>query len=1138
LKTACKNEQLLIRRRLADYGEVDTRVVGDPDGLNLSFYPRGLLQCIRWGSTILVNLIMGCPLAGGLQRLYVEILNPGGQSRIIPLIGPGSKAHFRADEMSAVWIQDLEEGRLIATWSVNEDFPGWVMRVQFLNSANQACSWRICHGLDVGLTTPAEARSNEAYVSQYIDHRKFEDSRRGLVVASRQNLPVHGKNPALLQSIDEGCSECLTDARDFFGGMAERVDRLPRALRDPSGPFAGVRQGESSFVALRSTWKSTQEGEVQAFHYRARFLEDVPLESDSSLLEQLDLSETGSAPGPVDGMTKLSADLEPPSLFEAPEVVHGESVGESALATFFTGSWMCCERASDGSVLSFFYGDEYRHVVTRLKEEITRRPHAAILRSGGGFYPEPCQWSTTCFASGIFQSLLSYGHISFHRLLSHPREMLGLTATAGQRIWIRSGRADSWKLLGIPSFFEMGLEDVRWIYLLGTRKIEVRVLMEESQTRLQIEVLTGEPAEFMVTHGLVGGTNEFDERAEWEMDRESASCVVKASMENPYRIKHPEASFLVRANPVEAVAEMGGVECVDEDASDLPLLVVRTRVTDHLCIVISGGEGAGGHRNGSHLSWKESISHLRFKGEQEGVGELGCILPWFIHNSMIHFSAPHGIEQYNGGAWGTRDVTQGSVEVLLALGRHEECRWVILDVYRHQYDDEHDWPQWYMLEPFGDVQQPHSHGDIPLWPLKALGDYLEATGDASILDVSVPWFSRSEGTFGRPTTLRDHVEKNVVRLRQACYPGTALLRYGEGDWNDALQPAREDFRERMVSSWTVALSYQVVRRLEKFCTLRNELWDSVGGFAEEIREDFHRFLVIDAVVCGFFLFDAEEALTGKPLLHPADNLTGIRHRLIPMTRAILAGLFDGQQAQRHLNLIEEKLWARDGVRLMDRPPEYRGGRSTFFQRAESSPCFSREIGLMYTHAHLRTIEALAHMGEADRMWKAVRQVNPAGLSKAVPHALPRQANAYFSSSDAVVASRYEAQDRYDEIRQGKVPVDGGWRIYSSGPGIFVSLILTRLLGFRRFYEEVIIDPVLPHCLSGIEVTLPWAGHALSLRFTVRDGVHTPKAIRLNGTPLEPQGLSENPYRTGGWKLNAKEFEDRFSGRTNVLEIQM
>jgi cellobiose phosphorylase len=215
--------------------------------------------------------------------------------------------------------------------------------------------------------------------------------------------------------------------------------------------------------------------------------------------------------------------------------------------------------------------------------------------------------------------------------------------------------------------------------------------------------------------------------------------------------------------------------------------------------VISGGEGAGGHRNGSHLSWKESISHLRFKGEQEGVGELGCILPWFIHNSMIHFSAPHGIEQYNGGAWGTRDVTQGSVEVLLALGRHEECRWVILDVYRHQYDDEHDWPQWYMLEPFGDVQQPHSHGDIPLWPLKALGDYLEATGDASILDVSVPWFSRSEGTFGRPTTLRDHVEKNVVRLRQACYPGTALLRYGEGDWNDALQPAGRIF----VSEWSV-----------------------------------------------------------------------------------------------------------------------------------------------------------------------------------------------------------------------------------------------------------------------------------------------------------------------------------------------
>ena len=34
---------------------------------------------------------------------------------------------------------------------------------------------------------------------------------------------------------------------------------------------------------------------------------------------------------------------------------------------------------------------------------------------------------------------------------------------------------------------------------------------------------------------------------------------------------------------------------------------------------------------------------------------------------MIHLTVPHGLEQFSGAAWGTRDVCQGPVEFLLAL---------------------------------------------------------------------------------------------------------------------------------------------------------------------------------------------------------------------------------------------------------------------------------------------------------------------------------------------------------------------------------------------------------------------------------------------------------------------------------------
>ena len=45
-------------------------------------------------------------------------------------------------------------------------------------------------------------------------------------------------------------------------------------------------------------------------------------------------------------------------------------------------------------------------------------------------------------------------------------------------------------------------------------------------------------------------------------------------------------------------------------------------------------------------------------------------------------SSPRGLEQFSGGGWGTRDVCQGPVGLLTALGRQDEVRDVLLRVLR------------------------------------------------------------------------------------------------------------------------------------------------------------------------------------------------------------------------------------------------------------------------------------------------------------------------------------------------------------------------------------------------------------------------------------------------------------------------
>ena len=135
---------------------------------------------------------------------------------------------------------------------------------------------------------------------------------------------------------------------------------------------------------------------------------------------------------------------------------------------------------------------------------------------------------------------------------------------------------------------------------------------------------------------------------------------------------------------------------------------------------------------------------------------------------------------------------------------------------------------------------------------------------------------------------------------------------------------------------------------------------------------------------------------------------------------------------------------------------------------------------MYVHEHIRYAESQACIGNADAFVKALRQAIPVAYRDIVPCGDIRQANCYYSSSDVAFKSRYEADERYDEIKTGKITLRGGWRVYSSGPGIYISLIISRLLGLRIEFGNIIIDPVIPHSMDGLSASLHFMGQACNL----------------------------------------------------------
>jgi cellobiose phosphorylase len=344
-------------------------------------------------------------------------------------------------------------------------------------------------------------------------------------------------------------------------------------------------------------------------------------------------------------------------------------------------------------------------------------------------------------------------------------------------------------------------------------------------------------------------------------------------------------------------------------------------------------------------------------------------------------------------------------------------------------------------------------------------------------------------------------------------------------------------REHMCSAWTVTLHHQVLTTLAH--ALRSVGRDHEAtrfeSWAANVKRDFQRVLIVDGVLTGYALLESEGKV--NYLLHPRDNITGVRYSSLAMIHAILEDMLTPEQVRDHLRLIDLHLNGPDGVRLFDRPMNYHGGPMRFFQRAESATFFGREIGLMYMHAHLRYAQALARVGEAERFFRTLCQANPIGIRQLVPSATLRQANCYYSSSDAAFQDRYQASTEYERIAQGTVPLDGGWRVYSSGAGIGLGLIVRRFLGLTIEAQALALDPVIPASLSGLRVRLSLFGKAVELTYEIKGAGCGVTAVSVNGHDVS-LSHDANPYRTGAARIERAELTRLLDRPKNTILVRV
>ncbi|PKN65985.1 MAG: hypothetical protein CVU57_07295 [Deltaproteobacteria bacterium HGW-Deltaproteobacteria-15] len=1112
--------------------------LASPSGLSIQVNGNGTIRRMDHHD-ILLNLYLGTEMEGGPANLYLR--RHGSSVESVPLLGPCSPASFHGDDQAVTATGEWLGIGFHFSLSLSQSSPAWFWHVMLENRGSKVETLDLIYVQDLALAHYGLVRLNEFYVCHYVDHTPLAHPERGFVVASRQNLSMGGRNPwTVIGSLGRSVGYA-TDAMQFHG-LENRAGRQPAGLC--RGLPSARLQHEHSMVVLQNAPVRLDAGGTAECGFFGLYEPDHPEATSSSDLASVDKALRLPEAAPVRARRRHTGAKPAGTLFSDGPLLNGVDLAESELPALF-GAELREEERVDGRLLSFFTGDR-RHVALKAKELKVLRPHVHILRTGSRLIPEESSLTSTAWMGGVFHSMVTQGHVSINRFLSTVHSYLGLLREYGQRIFVEIDGA--WRLLDVPSAFEMAPQHCRWIYKHEKGLIEIwsRALTERHELTLSARVISGSPVRFLVSHHVAINGDDGSDAIPVQYVREQEGVFVSGLPDSDVGRRFPGGGFLIAPLPGTVLEKIGGDELLFTDgrSRSQPFLCMTTGPTTSADFRIIGrliSETSAGSPVLDEKCYAQYVtSGLRIHPPVAGplkshAARVGEILPWFIHNALIHYLAPRGSEQYTGGGWGTRDISQGPVEMLLAMGRIDPVRDLLTLLFKAQNPDG-DWPQWFMFfDRERNIRPGDSHGDIVFWPLLALAQYLIASEDRGFLDEGVVFFHPDGEACAERASIWQHVERAMGIIRGRVIHGTNLAAYGNGDWNDSLQPVQPGMREHLCSSWTVTLHYQTLKTLALALTRlgMNDRAAQLENAALEVRHDFNRFLVVDGTLTGFAYFPEKDRV--EYLLHPQDRTTGITFSLLPMIHAIINDLLSPDEARKHLEIIRTHLLGPDGARLFNRPLEYRGGPPRYFQRAESSSFFGREIGLMYTHAHLRYAEALARYGDVDGFFKALCQANPIGLGDLNPSAALRQSNCYYSSSDAAFADRYQASAEYARVQRGQVAFEGGWRVYSSGAGIWTRLVLHCFLGLRREKSLLVIDPMIPPSLDGLRVEMEWENRKIEVTYHIRARGCGPMAVHLNSREL-PFTRGQNPYRKGAAEIPMRAVQEQFEGGVNRMSV--
>ncbi len=472
--------------------------------------------------------------------------------------------------------------------------------------------------------------------------------------------------------------------------------------------------------------------------------------------------------------------------------------------------------------------------------------------------------------------------------------------------------------------------------------------------------------------------------------------------------------------------------------------------------------------------WNNYLNHVQCKTPDENFNLMLNV--WNQYQAAVTFDMARNSGYYHGGllfGTGMRDQFQDILGVVIVNPNRVKAR--LLNALRFQFKDGSTLHNFFKLTDWGEKT---NHSDTPLWVPFGIVEYLNETGDFSILDEVVKFYDEGEAT------VYEHL-KRAINFALSATTERGLPKIMNGDWNDTLDHVGPKGKGETV--WGAFFLAYVIKKTFELLKYKKDV---------ETLSEWEKAYNNLAEITNKYCWDEDWYIrafrdNGEPLGIKAHKQGKIF--INSQTWAVISGCATKERANSALDSCKKYLLTPYGMQICY--PAYREVEDNVGLISRCVPG-KKENGAVFNHASSWFVLASILNGDAESAFDVYSKMLPVNSSKNIDQ----------YETEPYVFSEYVTSPEHPTENQAS-------HSWLTGTAVWMYRIgLDYILGLQTSLNGITINPNIPSAWDSYSVKRIFRGKTISLNVEnpnhINNGI---KEIFVNGIKTDSNFINPDNF---------------------------